>query len=153
MLIRKRLSVVLLIVLMLSASFSALAATPRAMADGTDELLLNAGFESVANGAPTQWRQFNTSLPVTSSTYRTYEGASSVKLDDPSLQAQPHITNGCYRLHPVEWNIGEAAGYLAGFCLDRGVRPRDVRNRSELLEEYQRLLVREGIELAWPTVG
>lgn len=23
-----------------------------------------------------------------------------------------HITNGCYRLHPVEWNIGEAAGYL-----------------------------------------
>ena len=24
-----------------------------------------------------------------------------------------HITNGCYRLHPVEWNIGEAAGHLA----------------------------------------
>ena len=21
-----------------------------------------------------------------------------------------HITNGCYRLHPVEWGIGEAAG-------------------------------------------
>ena len=21
-----------------------------------------------------------------------------------------HITNGCYRLHPVEWNIGEVAG-------------------------------------------
>jgi len=28
-----------------------------------------------------------------------------------------HITNGCYRLHPVEWNIGEAAGYLAAYCL------------------------------------
>ncbi|MCA9439078.1 MAG: FAD-dependent oxidoreductase, partial [Candidatus Omnitrophica bacterium] len=27
-----------------------------------------------------------------------------------------HITNGCYRLHPVEWNIGEAAGYLAAWC-------------------------------------
>ena len=27
-----------------------------------------------------------------------------------------HITNGCYRLHPVEWNIGEAAGALAAFC-------------------------------------
>ena len=25
-----------------------------------------------------------------------------------------HITNGCYRLHPVEWNIGEAAGALGG---------------------------------------
>src|SRR5690606_34394800 len=24
-----------------------------------------------------------------------------------------HLTNGCYRLHPVEWNIGEAAGLLA----------------------------------------
>src|SRR3712207_8972640 len=21
-----------------------------------------------------------------------------------------HVTNGCYRLHPVEWTIGEAAG-------------------------------------------
>ena len=24
-----------------------------------------------------------------------------------------HVTNGCYRLHPVEWGIGEAAGLLA----------------------------------------
>jgi hypothetical protein len=23
-----------------------------------------------------------------------------------------HVTNGCYRLHPVEWNVGEAAGAL-----------------------------------------
>ncbi|MGG2474547.1 FAD-dependent oxidoreductase, partial [Rhizobium sp. BR5] len=28
-----------------------------------------------------------------------------------------HITNGCYRLHPVEWNIGEVAGMLAAYCL------------------------------------
>src|SRR5262249_32265461 len=27
-----------------------------------------------------------------------------------------HITNGCYRLHPVEWNTGEAAGALAAFA-------------------------------------
>ena len=40
-----------------------------------------------------------------------------------------HITNGCYRLHPVEWNIGEAAGALAAFCLDtRRTTPRAVRN-------------------------
>ena len=32
-----------------------------------------------------------------------------------------HITNGCYRLHPVEWNIGEAAGALAAFAHARGV--------------------------------
>ncbi|MGH3372467.1 MAG: FAD-dependent oxidoreductase, partial [Nocardioidaceae bacterium] len=34
-----------------------------------------------------------------------------------------HITNGCYRLHPVEWNGGEAAGALAAFCLDRAATP------------------------------
>jgi hypothetical protein len=34
-----------------------------------------------------------------------------------------HVTNGCYRLHPVEWNVGEAAGALAAFCLSRRVNP------------------------------
>ena len=28
-----------------------------------------------------------------------------------------HITNGCYRLHPVEWSIGEAVGALAVIAL------------------------------------
>ncbi|MEF3306806.1 FAD-dependent oxidoreductase [Paenibacillus sp. GYB003] len=60
-----------------------------------------------------------------------------------------HITNGCYRLHPVEWNIGESAGLLAAFCLKHRVRPRDVRNDKRLLEQFQRLLVEQGIELAW----
>ncbi|MDF2725686.1 MAG: dependent oxidoreductase, partial [Paenibacillus sp.] len=32
-----------------------------------------------------------------------------------------HVTNGCYRLHPVEWGIGEAAGALAAFCVERGL--------------------------------
>jgi hypothetical protein len=27
-----------------------------------------------------------------------------------------HITNGCYRLHPVEWSIGEAVGLLVKFA-------------------------------------
>ena len=39
-----------------------------------------------------------------------------------------HITNGCYRLHPVEWNIGEAAGHLAAYCIEHGLKPREVRN-------------------------
>ncbi|RAV11224.1 FAD-dependent oxidoreductase [Paenibacillus contaminans] len=62
-----------------------------------------------------------------------------------------HITNGCYRLHPVEWNIGEAAGYLAAFCLDRQTAPRAVRNQDDLLTDYQRMLAQRGIELSWPT--
>ena len=31
-----------------------------------------------------------------------------------------HLTNGCYRLHPVEWNIGESAGMLAAEALGLG---------------------------------
>jgi hypothetical protein len=63
-----------------------------------------------------------------------------------------HITNGCYRLHPVEWNIGEAAGYLAAYCIEKGVSPRAVRNTKHELEQLQQLLVREGIELSWPSI-
>jgi hypothetical protein len=63
-----------------------------------------------------------------------------------------HVTNGCYRLHPVEWNVGEASALLAAFCLQRRVRPRAVRNTPALLEEFQRQLVAEGIELEWPRI-
>ncbi len=64
-----------------------------------------------------------------------------------------HITNGCYRLHPVEWNIGEAAGLLAAFCLRRGVRPRAVRQKETMLKDFQALLQDQGVELHWPQVG
>ncbi|WP_427890609.1 FAD-dependent oxidoreductase [Kribbella sp. GL6] len=62
-----------------------------------------------------------------------------------------HITNGCYRLHPVEWSIGEAVGALAGFCLAEGLSPRKVRNDPTHLADYQRLLANDlRIKLAWP---
>jgi hypothetical protein len=64
-----------------------------------------------------------------------------------------HITNGAYRLHPVEWNIGEAAGTLAAFCLDRSTTPHAVRETGELRADYQRRLVRSGVELHWPQVS
>jgi FAD dependent oxidoreductase len=64
-----------------------------------------------------------------------------------------HITNGAFRVHPVEWNIGEVAGILAAFCLDRKVTPRSVRNRPVRLQEFQLLLERQGIELAWPSLA
>jgi hypothetical protein len=60
-----------------------------------------------------------------------------------------HITNGCYRLHPIEWNIGEAVGNLLAFCLAENVRPRAVRNDSRLLGEFQNRLVERGFELDW----
>lgn len=61
-----------------------------------------------------------------------------------------HLTNGCYRLHPVEWNIGEAAGLLACHCLDSGLPPRKVHAKPKHLHALQDRLRRQGIELAWP---
>ena len=63
-----------------------------------------------------------------------------------------HITNGCYRLHPVEWAIGEAAGALAAFCLDTDTRPRAVRADPTRLADFQRSLRAEGVPLEWPTL-
>ncbi|WP_129666563.1 FAD-dependent oxidoreductase [Phytoactinopolyspora endophytica] len=63
-----------------------------------------------------------------------------------------HITNGCYRLHPVEWNIGEAAGALASHCLTNQVAPAQVRADDARLAGFQNELVADGFELAWPEV-
>jgi hypothetical protein len=63
-----------------------------------------------------------------------------------------HITNGCYRLHPVEWNIGEAAGALAAHCLTNSLTPHQVRGDEGKLAAFQRELVADGFELAWPDV-
>jgi len=60
-----------------------------------------------------------------------------------------HVTNGAFRVHPVEWNVGEASGTLAAFCLERNCIPRQVRNSPGLLEDLQRLLIARGVQLAW----
>ncbi len=61
-----------------------------------------------------------------------------------------HITNGCYRLHPVEWNIGEAAGLLAATCLRDGVTPQTVARQTDRRAALQQALTARGVELAWP---
>lgn len=63
-----------------------------------------------------------------------------------------HITNGAYRLHPVEWNIGEAAGALAAFACASGEPPHAVREKADLLADFKTLLTRRGVELSWPQV-
>lgn len=60
-----------------------------------------------------------------------------------------HISNGCYRLHPIEWNIGESAGWLAAYCLDHHLQPSAVRADAMHLNDFQNLLKQQGIELAW----
>ena len=62
-----------------------------------------------------------------------------------------HITNGAYRLHPVEWSIGEAAGALAVLCAQSGQRPEAVRETPALREDLRSLLAgRLRVALAWP---
>ncbi len=62
-----------------------------------------------------------------------------------------HLTNGCYRLHPIEWNIGESVGALVAFCLQRKESPRGVRNNARHLADFQSQLREDGIRLEWPS--
>lgn len=65
-----------------------------------------------------------------------------------------HMTNGCYRLHPVECNIGEAAGAVAAWSLAHDTHPSAVRNDEAQLRAFQGMLVtKRGIQLAWPDFG
>jgi hypothetical protein len=61
-----------------------------------------------------------------------------------------HITNGCYRLHPVEWNIGESAGLLAARAVQLKTPPRRIRNNEKLRREFQDSIQTQGVEIAWP---
>jgi hypothetical protein len=63
-----------------------------------------------------------------------------------------HLANGCYRLHPTEWNVGESAGLLAAFCADPAMSHAAVFDSPTLLRDYQKLLTDQGVELAWPEV-
>jgi hypothetical protein len=64
-----------------------------------------------------------------------------------------HITNGCYRLHPVEWNIGEAAGCVAAHAIETKTVPRHIRNDPKHLAAFQSSIQRQGIETAWPRLS
>lgn len=64
-----------------------------------------------------------------------------------------HITNGCYRLHPVEWNTGESAGALAAEALRTGEPPRKIRRDEKMRSAFQARLRSKGIQTEWPTLS
>jgi hypothetical protein len=63
-----------------------------------------------------------------------------------------HVTNGCYRLHPIEWNIGEAAGVAAAHALRGGAPlPAQALVEGDFLTDIQRTMAGDrGADLAWP---
>ena len=64
-----------------------------------------------------------------------------------------HITNGCYRLHPVEWNVGEVAGLLASHCIATGLSPHQVQGSQIQFDRFHEIVVQQGIETTWPNVS
>lgn len=60
-----------------------------------------------------------------------------------------HITNGCYRLHPVEWSVGEAVGMLLAYAKEKKVLPRTVRENRTLLSDFQQRIQAQGAEIGW----
>lgn len=64
-----------------------------------------------------------------------------------------HLSNGSYRLQPVEWNIGEAAGALAAFCLNKKRTPHGVHSDAGSFADFQAALESDGFELHWPIVS
>lgn len=52
-----------------------------------------------------------------------------------------HLTNGAFRLHPVEWNVGEAAAVIASLSLSKGSLPPVV--------DVQWELAKAGVPLVW----
>lgn len=60
-----------------------------------------------------------------------------------------HITNGAYRFHPVEWNIGESAGVLAAYTVKTRKTPKEIYNDKCMLRCYQLKLLEHGIPLFW----
>ena len=52
-----------------------------------------------------------------------------------------HLTNGAFRLHPIEWNVGEAAGTIAALWLEQGSEPE--------ASEVQRVLAQQGVPMVW----
>ena len=60
-----------------------------------------------------------------------------------------HITNGAYRLHPIEWAIGTAAGALARLALRAQKQPANFIQPDDQLLELQITLAEMGAPIYW----
>jgi hypothetical protein len=63
--------------------------------------------------------------------------------------ATTHLSNGSYRLHPVEWSIGTGAGMAVAVAYERSLTLRAVRDTPDALRVVQTHLLKSGTQLAW----
>ena len=59
-----------------------------------------------------------------------------------------HITNGAYRLHPIEWSVGEAQGALAVLLCAKQLHIKTLSETPSILA-LQQLLVEQGVPVYW----
>jgi hypothetical protein len=76
------------------------------------------------------------------------KSASNLILSCKNIGAT-HITSAAYRLHPIEWGIGEASALLAKFAIERQIKPIDVLENAQALGDFQYRLIRLGVPLYW----
>ncbi len=60
-----------------------------------------------------------------------------------------HVTNGAYRLHPIEWAIGEAAGEVAAFSVLKRTTPASIQANRIKLRNIQHKLIADGAPIFW----
>lgn len=60
-----------------------------------------------------------------------------------------HITNAAYRMHPMEWAIGEASGFLAVFAVWTKESPRRIVETLPLMRKLQGFITRSGAPIFW----
>lgn len=60
-----------------------------------------------------------------------------------------HITNGAFRLHPIEWAIGEAAGTIAFHALTARKSPHRLLKNRSALTNIQKDLLNQGAPIFW----
>ncbi|MEO0987997.1 MAG: FAD-dependent oxidoreductase [Cyanobacteria bacterium J06639_14] len=85
------------------------------------------------------------SLPLPSLVPQTTDG---LILSAKSL-GTTHITNAAYRMHPMEWAIGEASGWLAVFALWTGLQPRVLATEKAHMRKIQGYMTRNKIPIFW----
>lgn len=60
-----------------------------------------------------------------------------------------HITNAAYRMHPMEWAIGEASGHLAVLCVQSNLALHQIAVSEAHTRRLQGMLARDGIPIFW----
>ncbi len=76
------------------------------------------------------------------------QGGSNVLAGQKNLGVT-HVANGTTRLHPVEWEIGEAAGTVAAMAARLNKTPEEIRADRKLLRELQHTLISQGVPIFW----